>query len=205
MAQYHFPQAELWAEHQSHAIERLDLQVNIPAVATPAQTDAPQGLVSVWGSFSFLCKPSNCPLRRGQVVQLKLCSPDGRWTKADAVLTQILELTSAAAGVRDYRWEFLIPIKPAYDPNGLFRREGDPAPPPRGQGEAALPPWQLVGPMARAPLKPVRELDPAAQELALADLLAELTVGESTQAASFRFTREGGIVPAAHASEEGSK
>lgn len=124
-------------------------------------------------------------------MQLKLSSPDGRWTKADAVLTHLRDLQPMTTGMRDYRWEFLIPLKPEHDPSGWFRREGEPPPPPRARQEGPPLNQPLAGPMAKLPLRPIQELDPNAREVALADLLMEL--GGVADAPPIRFTREGGF------------
>lgn len=194
MPQYHFPAAELTAEHRRSPIVDLRLDVAIPkeTAAAGAGPELLRGQIQVSGEFVQLCQKSESRLRPGQLVTLKLTGPDGRFAKPQALLTNLKAVEPHSALERKYRWEFLVPARPSHDPAGLFRREGEAAPRPEEQPRR----WQGKWNRPPLPLKPIQELDPAALEISVEELAAQLgALGAALDTPAVIFTAEGGFVP----------
>lgn len=168
MPRFQFQQGELTAEHRRCFIHDIDLDVNL-AEQPPAEGVGPEllrGGVQVEGAFTIPCPISDNRLRPGQLVVVKLTSPDGRFTKVQFLLTELKEIRPKNAQERDYRWAFLVPGRPLSDAVGLFHHPGAPA---------AL------------------HADPTAREVTLAELLERL--GSTMDQPAVRFTAEGGFIP----------
>ena len=175
MPHFTFTAAELTAEHKRSPVRDVVLQVE------PQEGDVPQ----VTGELAMDLVNMENKLRLGQVVELKLTAPDGRFTRVAVLLIELKGIDAPAPKQRTYRWAFLVPVRPGHDPQGIFRRADEPAP---------EQPWhqQPFAPWDTSPRPATLGDDPQAQEISLADLLTHL--GSSTSEASLKFTSEGGIV-----------
>lgn len=189
MPSYRFASAEVTAEHRRSPVRAVELRVEIPKETTACGGLEFLQTAQIVGEFAIDCPTSENRLRPGQLVNLKLTGSDGRFTRPAVLLTRLARVEPVDAKTRRYIWEFLVPARPGHDPQGLFRREGEP-PPPRPE-EA---PREFRGRWNRPPLplKPIRELDPEATELSLGQLLEHL--GATLDTPAVRFTAEGGIV-----------
>lgn len=196
MRLYAFQTAEMTAEHRRSFVREVKLAVAIPKEAVNGESIGPEllrGLVQVTGEFTLYCPSSECPLRPGQMVSLKLTGPEGRFTRPRVLLTRLANVRPVSPKERAYHWEFLIPAKPDHDPDGLFRREGEAVPRPEEQPRRWTSGWNRPV----LPLKPIQTIDPAAEELSLEQLLAQLgTVGTALDIPAVVFTAEGGFAPA---------
>ncbi|HMP04359.1 MAG TPA: hypothetical protein PKD86_08240 [Gemmatales bacterium] len=200
MPRFHLPLAELTAEHRRSPIREVELDVNLPeaGLADAAAGPGPaflQGGAQVEGQFLIDCPRSENRLRPGQLVAIKLTAADGRFSKVQFLLTELAGIQPKNEQERTYCWKFLVPGQPLSDAAGFFRRPGEPDPRAATlEPDASGTPWPI-----RVP-RPVQEVDPAAREVTLGQLLDLL--GTTMDQPAVRFTAEGGFIPT-HSPEPG--
>ena len=171
MPHFTFPTAELTAEHKRSPVRDVVLQVEVPEKQSDLQ---------VTGELAVDLINMENRLRLGQMADLKLTAPDGRFTRLVVLLIELKGIETPAPRHRVYRWAFLVPVTPGHDPQGIFRRPGEPMPePPR--------------PPTPTPPRPATlKNDPTAQEVSLGELLSQM--GAAASSNEVKFTSEGGLV-----------
>jgi hypothetical protein len=171
MPHFTFPTAELTAEHKRSPVRDVVLQVEVPENQSDLQ---------VSGELAVDLLNMENRLRLGQMAELKLTATDGRFTRLSVLLIELKGIEAPAPKQRVYRWAFLVPVKPGHDPQGMFRRPGEPVPePPRPPTPTSLRPATLKD-------------DPNAQEISLGELLTQM--GADAFSNEVKFTSEGGFV-----------
>lgn len=171
MPHFTFPTAELSAEHKRSPVRDVVLQVEMPENQSDLQ---------VTGELAVDLINMENRLRLGQMVEIKLTAPDGRFTRLAVLLIELKGIEAPAPKQRVYRWAFLVPVKPGHDPQGMFRRPGEPEPQP------------LRPPTPMSPRPATLKEDPTAQEISLGELLTQM--GADASSTEVKFTSEGGFV-----------
>jgi hypothetical protein len=124
MRSYHFQRAELTADRRAVAVQDVTLVVeeepDSPDTTGKSESGFLTGRLRLTGELAIECPPGGNPLRQGMQAQLRLTGPHRRWTCLAVVILENLAIGVPSAGLRSYRWSFLVCARPGFDPLNLF-------------------------------------------------------------------------------------